>query len=94
MKVVGLKALDKFKKKHGDCRKQIDEWIKDVKNSSWQSFNDIKKIYPQASILNENTVIFNIKGNKYRLVTVVVIIAGRVFIEWIGTHEEYNKRTF
>ena len=43
MKVVGLKALDKFKKKHGDCRQQIDEWIKDVKNSNWQSFNDIKK---------------------------------------------------
>jgi len=87
-------TLDKFKKKHGDCRKQIDEWIKDVTNSNWKSFSDIKKIYPQASILNENTVIFNIKGNKYRLVTVVVIVADRVFIEWIGTHEEYNKKTF
>jgi len=94
MKVVGLKTLDKFKRKHGDCRQQIDEWIKDVKNSEWKSFNDIKKIYPQASILNDNTVIFNIKGNKYRLVTVVVIVADRVFIEWIGTHEEYNKKTF
>ena len=94
MKVIGLKALDKFKKKHGDCRKQIDEWIKDVSTSDWKSFNDIKKNYPHASILNNNTVIFNIKGNKYRLVTVVVIVAERVFIEWIGTHEEYNSKSF
>lgn len=94
MKVVGLKILDKFKKKHGDCRTQIDEWLKDVRNSDWRSFNDIKKVYPSASVLNGNTVIFNIKGNKYRLVTVVVIVAGRVFIEWVGTHEEYNGKTF
>ena len=94
MKIVGFKALDKFKQRHGDCRQQVDEWVKDVNNSNWQSFNDIKKVYPNASILNNNTVIFNIKGNKYRLVTVVVIVAGRVFIEWIGTHEEYNKKVF
>lgn len=94
MKIVGLKALDEFKKKHGDCRRQIDEWINDVTNSEWESFNDLKSAYPQASILNGNTVIFNIKGNRYRLVTVVVIVAGRVFVEWIGTHEEYNKKTF
>ena len=94
MKVVGLKILDKFKKKHGDCRTQIDEWLKDVRTSNWRSFNDIKKVYPSASVLNGNTVIFNIKGNKYRLVTVVVIVANRVFIEWVGTHEEYNGKTF
>ena len=94
MKVVGLKILDKFKKKHGDCRTQIDEWLKDVRTSNWRSFNDIKKVYPSASVLNGNTVIFNIKGNKYRLVTVVVIVANRVFIDWVGTHEEYNGKTF
>ena len=94
MKVVGLKVLDKFKKKHGDCRRQIDEWINDVTKSNWKSFNDIKKVYPHASILNNNTIIFNIKGNSYRLVTVVVIVAGRVFVKWVGTHEEYNKKTF
>jgi mRNA interferase HigB len=94
MKVVGLKTLDKFKRKHGDCSAQIDEWLKDVRNSNWQSFNDVKKAYPSASVLNGNTVIFNIKWNNYRLVTVVVIVAGSVFIEWIGTHEECNGKTF
>ena len=94
MKVIGLKTLDKFKKKHGDCRKQINAWCKDVESSDWKTFSDIKKSYPHASILNGNTVIFNIKGNNYRLVTVVVIVAGRVFVEWIGTHEEYNNKSF
>jgi len=94
MKIVGLKTLAEFKKKHGDCRKQIDEWINDVGRANWKSFSDIKRAYPHASILNDNTIIFNIKGNKYRLVTVVVIVAGRVFIEWIGTHEEYNCKSF
>ena len=84
MKVVGLKLLDEFKKKHGDCRRQIDGWVNDVNNSNWRSFNDIKKDYPQASILHDNTVIFNIKGNNYRLATVVVIVAGRVFITLRG----------
>ncbi|MFA6714913.1 MAG: type II toxin-antitoxin system HigB family toxin [Victivallaceae bacterium] len=54
--VVGLKALDKFKRNHSNCRRQIDEWINDVSNSNWQSFSDIKKVYPSASILNGNTV--------------------------------------
>lgn len=94
MKVVGLKTLDEFKRKHGDCRRQVDAWVSDVTNSDWESFNDIKRAYPQASILKGNIVIFNIKGNNYRLVTVAVIAAGRVFVEWIGAHEEYNKKTF
>lgn len=94
MKIVGRKILEKFNKKHADCRKQIDEWAIEVANSNWKNFKDIKVKYPSASILNNNTVIFNIKGNKYRLVTVVVIVASRVFIEWIGTHEEYNHKIF
>ncbi len=94
MKILGHKALVKFKRKHIDCKIQVDEWIKEVENSKWKSFNDIKKVYPHASVLHDNIVIFKLKGNKYRLVTVVVIVADRVFIEWIGTHEEHNKKTF
>ena len=94
MKIVGQKILEKFKKKHAVSRKQIDEWSIEVTSSNWKNFNDIKIRYPSASILNGNTMIFNIKGNKYRLAAVVVIVVGRVFIEWIGTHEEYNNKSF
>jgi mRNA interferase HigB len=94
MIVVGLKKLDEFKKKHTNCKIQVDAWINEAEHSNWKSFNDIKLKYPSVSILKNNTIIFNLKGNKYRLVTVVVIVANRIYIEWIGTHEEYNKLNF
>ena len=94
MKIVGAKILSKFKQKHADCRKQINEWIAEIEKSEWKNFSDMKKDFPGASILSGNTVIFNIKGNNYRLVTVIVIVGGKVFIEWIGTHAEYDKKTF
>ncbi len=66
--------------------------VVDVGGSRWRTPQDIKDKYASASMLERNTVIFNVRGNEYRLVTVVAYQTGVVVVEWIGTHTEYTKK--
>ncbi|SDZ43202.1 mRNA interferase HigB [Variovorax sp. YR634] len=92
MRVIGLGVLSAFCDEHADCRKWISNWIRDVKQSTWRTTHDIKLRYAAASFLAENVVIFNVRGNVYRLETQVAFGVGVVAIKWIGTHAEYDKR--
>ncbi len=65
--------------------------MNEVKTASWKTTHDIKKRYSTASFLSNNRIIFNIKGNDYRLVVQVIYVNGIVNIEYIGTHAEYDK---
>lgn len=94
MKLHGVLALDKFKRSHADVRKPLEAWQKEVEATHWQDNQDIKARYPSASFLADNRVIFNIKGNTYRLVVKVKYQNGMVLVEWIGTHAEYDKKGF
>ena len=67
------------------------DWYDTAKNCEWQSPNDVKLTYGNASIIANNRVVFNIKGNDYRLVTEIDYEFQIVFIIWIGTHKEYDK---
>ena len=92
MRIVGREKLDQFCAAHADCRKWIGTWIVDVGGSRWRTPQDIKDKYASASMLERNTVIFNVRGNEYRLVTIVAYQTGVVVVEWIGTHAEYTKK--
>ena len=92
MRLVGRDKLDQFCTEHADCRKWIAAWITDVGEARWRTPQDIKDRYASASMLERNTVIFNVRGNEYRLVTVVAYQVGVVAVEWIGTHAEYSRR--
>jgi mRNA interferase HigB len=92
MRLVGREKLDQFCIAHADCRKWIAAWIGEVESAQWHSPHDIKEKYASASILERNVVIFNVRGNEYRLVTVVAYQVGVVAVEWIGTHAEYSKK--
>ncbi len=94
MQLVGLIKLDDFKQLHADSRRSLDAWRTEVENTHWDGSQDIKNRYPNASFLANNRVIFNIKGNSYRLVVKIRYQNGIVLIEWIGTHAEYNKKKF
>lgn len=94
MHILGTGSLDKFKKKYADCRKAINAWQEEVQNSNWNTTHDILARYPSADFLAKNRVIFNIKGNNYRLVVKVRYENSIVLIEWVGTHAEYSKKTF
>lgn len=94
MRIVGLPLLLQFKQSHADARGPLDAWRDEVERSVWQTSQDIKQRFSSADFLADNRVIFNIKGNRYRLVVQVRYQGGLVLIEWIGTHAEYDKKKF
>ncbi len=92
MQLLGLLMLDAFKRDHADSRRPLDAWRSEVEAAKWSGSQDIKNRYPTASFLTENRVIFNIKGNTYRLVVKARYQNGIVVIQWVGTHAEYDKQ--
>jgi mRNA interferase HigB len=94
MRVIGLGQLSAYCDDQSDCRKWIANWIADVKRSTRATPHDIKAKYPSASFLADNVVIFNVRGNEYRLDTQVAYKTGVVNVRWIGTHAEYSKRKY
>ena len=92
MQILGLGIIHDFKNKHSDARGQIESWYYEVKEANWQTPTDIKKRFASASFLSDKIVIFNIKGNSYRLEVKVSFQRKKVIILWAGTHAEYDKR--
>ena len=91
MRVISKKKLREFWEKHSDSEQQLKAWFQETSNAEWNSPNDIKIEYPSASILADNRVVFNIKGNKYRLIVRINYDYGMTWIRFVGTHAEYDK---
>jgi len=94
MRLIGLSVLHEFCEKHAICRSWIENWIVDVRAAKWKSLNELKERYPSASLLPDNIVIFNVKGNGYRIVIQIAVNAQVVVIKWAGTHAEYSHKEF
>ena len=94
MKVLGRDKLVKYYKKHSNVQSALEAWMNEVESAAWKTLQDIKDRYSSADFLANNRVIFNIKGNHYRLVVKVAYKNGIAVIEWIGTHSEYDKQRF
>lgn len=92
MIIAGRDKLDQFSDAHADARPWIVNWIADVEVAVWKTPQDIKINYASASFLADNIVIFNVKGNRYRLDVRIAYNTGIVVILWAGTHAEYTKR--
>ncbi len=91
MRVIAKKILREFWEVYTDSEQQLRTWYKEASNARWNSPNDIKKEYVRASILKDNRAIFDICGNKYRLIVKIQYKRQWVFIRFIGTHNEYDK---
>ncbi len=91
MRVIAKKVLRDFWAKHPDSENQLKTWYKEASRAAWSSPDDIKRMYPKASILKQKRVIFNICGNKYRVVIRINYQRKWVFIRFIGTHSDYNN---
>ena len=91
MRVLSKKTLREYWEKHSDCEEQLKSWYEETNEARWQNHGDIKREYPSASILRDNRIVFNIKGNKYRLVVKINYKYNIVWIRFIGTHAEYDK---
>lgn len=91
VRVIAKSTLRDFWMLHKDCEEPLKSWYDEADKSSWISPNVIKSDYPSASILQNNRVVFNIKGNSYRLIVKINYKFGIIWIRFIGTHAEYDK---
>jgi mRNA interferase HigB len=90
MRVIAKRALRDFWTKHPDAEEPLLAWYREAEHASWASPAAIRARYANASILRDNRVVFNIKGNSYRLVVKINYPYGVVYVRFVGTHEEYD----
>jgi len=91
MHIVSRKILREFWERHPDARQPLQAWFADVKRAHWTGPKEIKAIYHNASFLAGNRVVFNIKGNSYRIIVVIQYKLGNIYIRFVGTHQEYDR---
>ena len=93
VRIIAKSSLQKFWERPGcaDARGPLHSWYAEAIKATWRSPQDIKKQYASASICGNNRVVFNVGGNKYRLVVEVQYQAGIVWVKFVGTHAQYDR---
>ncbi len=91
MRIIARKTLREFWEKHPDARQALQAWYHDVKRTHWKTPNDIKSVNRNASFVGARRVVFNLRGNKYRLIVLVAYKHGIVYIRFVGAHREYDQ---
>jgi mRNA interferase HigB len=91
VRIISKKTLRDFWLIHNDSEERLKSWHKEAEEANWKNPQDIKNKYPAASFLADNRVVFNIKGNSYRLIVKINYEFSIVWIRFIGTHSEYDK---
>jgi mRNA interferase HigB len=90
MHVIARKALIEFWTRHPDSEQSLRAWYREALRAQWRTSADVKQMYGSASIVNAERVVFNICGNKYRLIVRFNYGSGVAFVRFVGTHTEYN----
>lgn len=90
MRVIATKTLRDFWRRHPAAGPALRAWLQEVQQATWAQPSDIRLSYGNASILKNRRVVFNIKGNDYRLVVALAYNTGVVFVKFIGTHKTYD----
>lgn len=93
MRIIKEKTLTEYCKlsKYKQATQALQAWIYEVRYANWNNANELKSKYGNASIISSKRVVFNIKGNDYRLIVDIEYKLKLVFIVWFGTHKEYDK---
>ena len=91
MRVIAKKTLREFWEKYPDSEQALKSWYREASKALWNNPSDIKRRYNYASIIRYNRVVYNICGNKYRLITEINYQRKMIFIRFIGNHNEYDR---
>ena len=92
MRIFTEQALKEYAEAHPDVKVALQEWTTVVKNSKWTCFADVKRTFNSVDNVGNQHYVFNIRGNNYRLVVVIKFTIQFVYVRFIGTHAEYDKR--
>lgn len=90
MKIISIATLRDFWVDYPDAEQPLKAWIDEARSASWRNPAEIKEMYRSASILKSRRVVFNIKGNDYRLIVAVAYRFAAVYVKFIGTHKQYD----
>lgn len=91
MRIISKKTMAKFWENEPFAEQPLKDWYKIVSKSEWLNHNDLKQQFGTASIINSQRVVFNIHGNKYRLIVDVIYKINQIHVIWIGTHKSYDN---
>ena len=92
MRIIARKTLVEYGKKYPEAKGQLDAWYIFVNNVKWNKFADVTKFSNTADLIQKHTVIFDIKGNQYRLEVKIYFTMQTIYVIWFGTHKEYDER--
>ena len=91
MRIISHRKIREFYERHPDSELALERWYDMVQKADWRCLGDVKVDFPSVDYVRPQRYIFNIKGNQYRLVVVILFTIGRVYVRFVGTHEEYDK---
>jgi len=91
MFVFGKDIAEKYLAKHEILRPSYLKWIDTVEKATFSTHNELKVTYPKADYVGNERYVFDLKGNRYRMIVLTAFVGQTMFIRWIGTHAEYNK---
>ncbi len=91
VRVVSRKKLIDYYTRHAGSKVALEEWYKKVTKAEWINLNQLKNDFQSTDYVGNSRIVFNIKGNDYRLVAIVIYISRKVYVRWIGTHSEYDR---
>ena len=91
MKIANKELLEDFVQTHAQAAKPLNKWVEAVKAARWKNHAELKAMFPSADYVKNGRYVFNIGGNNYRVVAVVIFIGGVMNIRFVGTHPEYDK---
>lgn len=90
MKIISVKTLKDFWEAHPDAEQPLKAWYDEAIQAEWRTPAEVKAQYRRASVLKNNRIVFNIKGNHYRLIVAIAYQRGWVFVKFVGTHKAYD----
>lgn len=91
MRIVAKKTIVAFYTRHADARVALEDWYEKVEAAEWENFAQLRMAFSSADHVGNKRIVFNIKGNDYRLVAIVLFKIKKVYVRFIGTHQEYDK---
>lgn len=94
MRIAGKKKLVQFMERHPGSASSLRSWVQVAETSEWKAPTDIKQTFASTSFRSRNRVVFNIGGNRFRLLVVVIYVQRNAIVNWLGTHAQYDKMNF
>ncbi|MBL7965601.1 MAG: type II toxin-antitoxin system HigB family toxin [Prolixibacteraceae bacterium] len=91
MRIVTFRRIQEYSEQHPQSRTALEDWYHKTTKAEWNDLNDMRRTFNSVDYIGNSRFVFNIKGNDFRLVAIVIFASKKVYIRFIGTHSEYNQ---